>query len=158
LQFYTYDELAKIICAAAFKLNKSCDNDAALEIARTSRGTPRIALRLLRRIRDYADVASENRIDKNRAKSSLKALGVNDLGLDEMDLRYLQLLANSGGKALGLGTISAALSEDEHTIEDVIEPFLLSSGYIQRTAKGRILSIKGYEICGIKGENTLFDL
>lgn len=156
LQFYTHDELARIVCAATLKLNKSCEQDAALEIARRSRGTPRIALRLLRRIRDYADVASESVISKQRAKSALKELGVSDLGLDEMDLRYLALLGNSGGKPLGLSTIAAALSEDEHTIEDVLEPFLLSSGYIQRTAKGRILSVKGYEICGIKGE-SLFD-
>lgn len=157
LQFYTNDELAKIISAAAIKLNKICDDEAGLEIAKRSRGTPRIALRLLRRIRDYADVAGENHINKKRAQSSLKALGVSDLGLDEMDLRYLALLANSGGKALGLGTIAAALSEDEHTIEDVLEPFLLSNGYIQRTAKGRVLSAKGYEICGIRDENPLFD-
>lgn len=156
LEFYTPDELAQIIKAAALKLGKPCDDDAAIATAKRSRGTPRIALRLLRRIRDFAEVSNESKITLKRANDALEKLGVSELGLDDMDLRYLQLLANSRGKALGLGTIAAALSEDERAIEDVLEPYLLANGYIARTAKGRILSIKGYEICGIKDENSLF--
>ncbi len=147
LQFYTADELGKIITLAAKKLGKLATKEASLEIARRSRGTPRIALRLLRRIRDFADVADEAQIGHERAKMALDNLGVNELGFDEMDLKYLNILAYST-RALGLSTIAAALSEDEGTIEDVIEPYLLSNGYIQRTAKGRILSDETYKIFG----------
>ncbi|MCR8679547.1 MULTISPECIES: Holliday junction branch migration DNA helicase RuvB [Campylobacter] len=147
LQFYSADELGEIISLAANKLGKATSKDASLEIARRSRGTPRIALRLLRRIRDFAEVADESSISSKRAKMALDSLGVNELGFDEMDLKYLNILAYST-RALGLSTIAAALSEDEGTIEDVIEPYLLSNGYIQRTAKGRILSDQTYKIFG----------
>ena len=147
LQFYNADELAQIISLAANKLGKLASKEASLEIARRSRGTPRIALRLLRRIRDFAEVADESKISHERAKIALDSLGVNELGFDEMDLKYLNILAYST-RALGLSTIAAALSEDEGTIEDVIEPYLLSNGYIQRTAKGRILSDQTYKISG----------
>ena len=147
LQFYNADELAQIISLAANKLGKFSRKEASLEIARRSRGTPRIALRLLRRIRDFAEVADESKISHERAKIALDSLGVNELGFDEMDLKYLNILAYST-RALGLSTIAAALSEDEGTIEDVIEPYLLSNGYIQRTAKGRILSDQTYKIFG----------
>lgn len=160
LNFYTSDELAKIVQIAAVKLNKECEKNAALQIAKRSRGTPRIALRLLKRIRDFAEVNNENIINESRAKSSLDALGVNDLGFDEMDLKYLEILGSTKNRALGLSTISAALSEDEGTIEDVIEPYLLANGYIERTAKGRIITAKSCEILGIKHKMTqkgLFD-
>lgn len=160
LNFYTSDELAKIVQIAAVKLNKECEKNAALQIAKRSRGTPRIALRLLKRIRDFAEVNNENIINENRAKSSLNALGVNDLGFDELDLKYLEILGSTKNRALGLSTISAALSEDEGTIEDVIEPYLLANGYIERTAKGRIITAKSCEILGIKYKMTqkgLFD-
>lgn len=156
LQFYTPNELAIIIKSAAVKLNKICQDKAAFEIAKRSRGTPRIALRLLKRVRDFADVSGEDEINEQRAIFALKNLGVNDLGFDEMDIRYLEILANSGNRALGLSTIAAALSEDEHTIEDVVEPYLLANGYIERTAKGRILSFKTQEMLGINKEKTLF--
>ena len=155
LQFYTTEELSTIIKSAAIKLNKICQDKAASEIAKRSRGTPRIALRLLKRVRDFADVSGEDEINEQRAIFALNNLGVNDLGFDEMDIRYLEVLSNAGGMALGLSTIAAALSEDEHTIEDVVEPYLLANGYIERTAKGRILSFKSQEILGIKKE-TLF--
>lgn len=155
LQFYTTEELSTIIKSAAIKLNKICQDKAAGEIAKRSRGTPRIALRLLKRVRDFADVSGEDEINEQRAIFALNNLGVNDLGFDEMDIRYLEVLSNAGGRALGLSTIAAALSEDEHTIEDVVEPYLLANGYIERTAKGRILSFKSQEILGIKKE-TLF--
>ena len=120
--------------------------DAALEMARRSRGTPRIALRLLKRIRDYADVEDEETINKERAQYGLNELGVNDLGFDELDIKYLELLIQTKGRPLGLSTIAAALSEDEGTIEDVIEPYLLANSYIERTARGRIVTSKTYEL------------
>ncbi|NPA82562.1 MAG: Holliday junction branch migration DNA helicase RuvB [Epsilonproteobacteria bacterium] len=153
LQFYTKEELAKIIKKASLKLNKECEDDAALEIARRCRGTPRIALRLLRRVRDFAEVESEDKISLKRAKFALDQLGVNDLGFDELDLRLLRLLVEAKGRAIGLSTISAALSEDEGTIEDVIEPYLLANGYIERTARGRIATPKTYELLKFKNPN-----
>ncbi|MDY0265330.1 MAG: Holliday junction branch migration DNA helicase RuvB [Sulfurospirillum cavolei] len=146
LQFYTKEELAQIITKASGKLEKPCLQDAALEMARRSRGTPRIALRLLKRIRDYADVSDETSITKERARYGLNELGVNDLGFDELDLKYLELLIQAKGRPLGLSTIAAALSEDEGTIEDVIEPYLLANGYIERTARGRVATPKTYEL------------
>ncbi|MBP3225018.1 MAG: Holliday junction branch migration DNA helicase RuvB [Campylobacter sp.] len=160
LQFYTTEELAKIVKIASIKLEKECEKDASSEIARRSRGTPRIALRLLKRIRDFAEVKDEKIITKERANEGLDALGVNELGFDEMDLRYLAILGEAGKRAMGLSTIAAALSEDEGTIEDVIEPYLLANGYIEKTAKGRIMSVRaksalGYEIS--PDERGLFD-
>ncbi|RUM45808.1 MAG: Holliday junction branch migration DNA helicase RuvB [Hydrogenimonas sp.] len=145
MQFYEHQELAKIIQQAAEKLGKPCDEDAALEIARRSRGTPRIALRLLRRVRDFAEVENESHIHLERTQFALDQLGVNEEGFDELDLKLLQLLIEARGKPLGLSTIGAALSEDEGTIEDVIEPYLLANGYIERTARGRIATPKTYE-------------
>ena len=142
LQFYTPNELACIIEAASVKLGKKCEKNASLEIARRSRGTPRIALRLLRRIRDFAEVSDESTITKARADEGLDALGVNELGFDEMDIKYLEILFEAKRRAMGLSTIAAALSEDEGTIEDVIEPYLLANGYIEKTAKGRVATDK----------------
>ena len=157
LEFYSPDELASITQKASLKLNKSIDKDASLEIAKRSRGTPRIALRLLKRIRDFADINDEENISLNRAKTSLDELGVNELGFDELDLKYLGILFEANKKPLGLNTISAALSEDEGTIEDVIEPYLLANSYIQRTAKGRIATYKSYEMLKIPYQKGLFD-
>lgn len=149
MQFYTHDELASIITIASEKLNKKSDHDASLEMARRSRGTPRIALRLLRRVRDFAEVEDETSITVNRTKKGLDALGVNEHGFDELDLNLLKLLAESKGRPIGLNTVAAALSEDEGTIEDVIEPYLLANGYIERTARGRIATPKTYELLKI---------
>lgn len=157
LQFYEPKELAQIVKSAAIKLNKTCDDKASDEIARRSRGTPRIALRLLKRIRDFADVNDEDIITHARAKEALNSLGVNDLGFDELDIRYLYTLFEAKGRALGLSTIAAALSEDEGTIEDIIEPYLLANGYIERTAKGRVATFKSYEALDVKkDEKSLF--
>lgn len=155
LQFYEPDELSQIVKRAAEKLKKTCDENASFEIARRSRGTPRIALRLLKRIRDFADVAGENAISHERAKEALNLLGVNELGFDELDIRYLRMLFEARRRPLGLSTIAAGLSEDEGTIEDIIEPYLLAHGYIERTAKGRITSAKSYESFGIKSDESL---
>ena len=157
LEFYSPDELASITQKASLKLNKSIDKDASLEIAKRSRGTPRIALRLLKRIRDFADINDEENISLNRAKTTRDELGVNELGFDELDLKYLGILFEANKKPLGLNTISAALSEDEGTIEDVIEPYLLANSYIQRTAKGRIATYKSYEMLKIPYQKGLFD-
>ncbi|MGG7048444.1 MULTISPECIES: Holliday junction branch migration DNA helicase RuvB [unclassified Campylobacter] len=164
LQFYTPSELSKIVTIASAKLGKECDKNAALEVAKRSRGTPRIALRLLKRIRDFAEINDENFISHERSKEALDALGVNSLGFDEMDIKYLEILLEAKRRPLGLGTIAAAMSEDEGTIEDVLEPYLLANGYIERTARGRIASAKAYGVFKISppsdlkvGEKNLFD-
>jgi Holliday junction DNA helicase RuvB len=161
MQFYTDEELAKIIFKASNKLNKPTELDASLEIARRSRGTPRIALRLLRRVRDFAEVENENTISIDRCKYALEQLGVNENGFDELDIRLLEILTSSKGKPMGLSTLSATLSEDEGTIEDSIEPYLLANGYIERTAKGRIATRKSFEVLNkyfSKSNNNLFDI
>ena len=146
MNFYNNDELSKIIDNASNKLNKPAQKDASFEIARRSRGTPRVALRLLKRVRDFADVNGEDTINIQRCKYALNELGVNDKGFDEMDLRLIELLISNKGRPMGLSTIAAALSEDEGTIEEAIEPYLLANGYIERTARGRIASVKSYEL------------
>lgn len=154
MQFYTYEELAKIIQKASLKLNKFCEDDAALEISRRSRGTPRVALRLLRRVRDFAEVENETKIIKQRCAYALDELGVNESGFDEMDINLLELLVSNKGKPMGLSTIAAALSEDEGTIEDAIEPYLLANGFIERTARGRVASVKTYEMFRLSHPNS----
>jgi Holliday junction DNA helicase RuvB len=146
MQFYNENELALIIKKASQKLEKPCLDDAALEIAKRSRGTPRIALRLLKRIRDFADVEDEKEITLHRAKYALDELGVDERGFDELDIKLINLLLDSRGKPVGLTTIAANLSEDEGTIEDVIEPYLLANGYIEKTARGRVATTKCYDI------------
>jgi Holliday junction DNA helicase RuvB len=146
MQFYTPDELCLIITKAALKLGKSIDPNAAYEIAKRSRGTPRIALRLLKRVRDFTEVANEATILYERSQYALDQLGINANGFDEMDLRLLTLLMGAKGRAMGLSTLAAALSEDEGTIEDVLEPYLLANGYLERTARGRIATAKTYEL------------
>jgi Holliday junction DNA helicase RuvB len=146
MQFYTPAELGTIVELAAHKLDKPTDKDAAHEIARRSRGTPRIALRLLRRVRDFAEVVDEMQINLSRTEFALDELGVNSIGFDEQDIRLLELLISAKGKPMGLSTIGASLSEDEGTIEDVLEPYLIANGYIERTARGRIAAPKTYEL------------
>ncbi|QCT94518.1 Holliday junction branch migration DNA helicase RuvB [Caminibacter mediatlanticus TB-2] len=145
LNFYNEEELALIIKLASKKLNYEIKNDAAKEIAKRSRGTPRIALRLLKRIRDFAEVENKKIIDLKIAKYGLDELGINEYGFDELDIRFLRLLVEAK-KPLGLSTIAAALSEDEDTIEEVIEPFLIANGFIEKTPKGRIATRKSYEV------------
>ncbi|RXK11910.1 Holliday junction branch migration DNA helicase RuvB [Halarcobacter mediterraneus] len=161
MQFYTFEELAKIIQKASLKLDKYCEDNAALEVSKRSRGTPRVALRLLRRVRDFAEVENEDTIKIERCKYALDELGVNDSGFDEMDINLLELLVSNKGKPMGLSTIAAALSEDEGTIEDAIEPYLLANGFIERTARGRVASVKTYELFRLSypdkdSEGTLF--
>ncbi len=146
MQFYEPKELARIIELAGVKLEKPVEEKASHEIARRSRGTPRIALRLLRRVRDFAEVENEEIIKLKRCQYALDELGVNDRGFDEMDLKLLELLIQNKGKPMGLSTIAAALSEDEGTLEDAIEPYLIANGYIEKTARGRIATVKSYEL------------
>jgi len=159
MQFYNSNELAKIITQASNKLNKEIVKEASFEIAQRSRGTPRIALRLLRRVRDFADVVDEKDIKHSRTQYALNELGINSHGFDEMDIRLLNLLVSAKGRAMGLSTIAAALSEDEGTVEDVLEPYLLANGYLERTAKGRKATRSTYDILGIElpqEEETIF--
>ncbi len=149
MQFYDADELSRIITQASSKLDKEIIYEASLEIAKRSRGTPRIALRLLRRVRDFADVADELGINHSRTQYALDELGINSHGFDEMDLRLLNLLVSANGKAMGLSTIAASLSEDEGTVEDVLEPYLIANGYLERTAKGRKATRSTYNILNI---------
>jgi Holliday junction DNA helicase RuvB len=146
MQFYTPDELCTIVTQASQKLGKTIDKEAAHEIAKRSRGTPRIALRLLKRVRDFSDVANESSILHSRSQYALDQLGINAHGFDEMDIRLLTLLMGAKGRAMGLSTIAAALSEDEGTIEDVLEPYLLANGYLERTARGRVATPKTYDL------------
>ena len=144
MQFYSAKELGEIVRLASIKLNKITVDKASYEIAKRSRGTPRLALRLLRRVRDFSEVANEHEINMKTTKYGLDQLGVNDLGFDEEDIRLLELLISAKGRPMGLSTIAAALSEDEGTIEDVLEPYLLANGYIERTARGRVATEKSY--------------
>ena len=153
MEFYNHDELAQIVLQAARKLERKIESEASLEIAKRSRGTPRIALRLLKRVRDYSDVANEELISLKTTKYALEQLGVNSVGFDEQDLKLLNLLASAKGRPMGLSTLGAALSEDEGTIEDVLEPYLIANGYIEKTARGRIATVKTYELLKLSPPN-----
>lgn len=150
LQFYSDEELTQIIVRASGILNVGIDHDAALEIAMRSRGTPRIAGRLLRRVRDFAIMYAENFINLNTAKQTLNRLEVDSKGLDSQDLRYLKAIADHyNGGPVGVETIAAFLAEQKDTIEDIVEPYLIQLGFIQRTNRGRILTQTGYAHLGI---------
>ncbi len=158
MQFYTPEELTEIVAQASHKLEKPSQKKASVEIAKRSRGTPRIALRLLKRVRDFSEVANENEVTLERARYALDELGVNHLGFDEQDIQLLELLISAKNRPMGLSTIGAALSEDEGTIEDVLEPYLIANGYIERTARGRIATQKSYEHFKLGGvKDGLFD-
>ena len=149
MEFYLIDELALIVEKASLKLGKIIDKQAACEIARRSRGTPRIALRLLKRVRDFSDVNEEEQISFATTTYALEELGINDHGFDSLDLKYLEILAQAKGRAIGLNTLAAAMSEDEGTLQEAIEPYLLANGYIEKTAKGRIATLKTYELLAL---------
>ena len=151
LDFYTHEELKKIVLRGAKLLNIQISDDGALEIAKRSRGTPRIAGRLLRRVRDFGAVADKKIIDSQISDTALKRLDVDDYGLDMFDRRYLScIVKNYNGGPEGIDTLAAALSEERDTIEEVVEPFLLKLGFLQRTPRGRIISPSGYKYLGIK--------
>lgn len=146
LDFYKNEELADIITRSAKILKLKINDQGVTEIAKRSRRTPRIANRLLRRVRDYAEVLHRGDIDQNIADDSLRRLEIDSVGLDQVDRLYLTtLIEKFGGGPVGIDTISAAISEDKETLEDVIEPFLLQLGFINRTNKGRIVTPLCYE-------------
>nr|WP_149754854.1 Holliday junction branch migration DNA helicase RuvB [Roseivivax sediminis] len=161
LQFYTVEELEVIVARNAVKLGVAAEADGAREIARRARGTPRIAGRLLRRVVDFALVEGDGVVTRALADGALTRLGVDGLGLDGADRRYLSLIAeNYAGGPVGIETISAALSESRDAIEEVIEPFLLQQGLIQRTPRGRMLAQKGWSHLGLpapRAPGVLFD-
>lgn len=150
LEVYSPEELTAIIKNAAKMLGASIDEKAAEEIAKRSRGTPRIANRLLRRVRDYSVVKHHDKIELSDAKSALAMLDIDELGLDGTDVKFLSALAEKfGGGPCGLDTIAAMINEDAGTIEDVYEPYLLQLGFIARTPRGRILLKDGYKHIGL---------
>ncbi|BBU61919.1 Holliday junction ATP-dependent DNA helicase RuvB [Methylosinus sp. C49] len=150
LNFYTAEELELIVRRGARVLGVSMSEDGAREIARRSRGTPRIAGRLLRRVRDFAIVENAGQVTRELADRSLALLEVDSIGLDVMDRRYLEMVAvNFGGGPVGIETIAAALSEPRDAIEDIIEPFLLQQGFLQRTPRGRLLTPHAFRHLGL---------
>ncbi|MFV1950867.1 MAG: Holliday junction branch migration DNA helicase RuvB [Nitrospinota bacterium] len=151
LDYYTGDELNIIIKRSANILDIRIDPSGSEEIARRSRGTPRIANRLLRRVRDYAQVRADGIITREVACKALKMLEVDEMGLDKMDrMLILTIVEKFGGGPVGIGTLAAAVSEAEDTIEDVYEPFLIQSGYINRTPRGRVATEMAYRYFGIE--------
>ena len=151
LDCYEPHELAEIVRRSAAKLNVDIDDDGALEIARRSRGTPRIANNLLRRVRDYAQVRSGNFITGDVAKTSLGLLEIDPNGLDEMDIRILEAVCvKFGGGPVGLSTIAVSVGEEPDTVEEAYEPFLIMEGYLERTPKGRVATALAYERLGLK--------
>ncbi|HEV8388662.1 MAG TPA: Holliday junction branch migration DNA helicase RuvB, partial [Dongiaceae bacterium] len=150
LNFYEPKELDLIVRRGARVVGLNLDDSGAMEIARRSRGTPRVAGRLLRRVRDFANVGKMKVVDQKAADETLKRLDVDDLGLDAMDRRYLRLIADHyGGGPVGVETLAAALSEQRDTIEDAIEPFLIQQGLLQRSPRGRMLTVTGYRHLGL---------
>ena len=145
LELYTPEELAKIVTRSAGILNVSIEPEGAMEIARRSRGTPRIANRMLRRVRDFAQVMADGVITKSVADKALLALEVDYLGLDNVDRRMLQaIIENYGGGPVGLGTLAATIGEESVTLEDVYEPYLMQIGFLTRTPRGRCVTQKAY--------------
>jgi Holliday junction DNA helicase RuvB len=160
LDFYDTEALATIIDRSARILSVPIEPDAAQEIARRSRGTPRIANRLLRRVRDFAQVAGHSRLDLNAAREALGKLEVDQYGLDELDLRILTVLIEKfGGGPAGISSLASSLGEDRGTLEDLYEPFLLQAGFLQRTPRGRVATARAYKRLGVapgRNENSLF--
>jgi Holliday junction DNA helicase RuvB len=163
LEFYSAEELQKIVIRSARLLNIEVAPEGAFEIASRSRGTPRIANRLLKRVRDFAQVKAEGEVTREVAKSALALLEVDALGLDVMDRKLLHAVIDKfGGGPVGLDNVAAAIGEEAETIEDVLEPFLIQQGYLKRTPRGRVATIAAYRHFGIAapampGTARLFD-
>ena len=150
LELYTPQELSKIVTRSASILNVAIDPTGALEIARRSRGTPRIANRMLRRVRDFADVKADGMISRKVADEALRALEIDDLGLDPIDHRMLRaIIENYGGGPVGIETLAATIGEEAVTLLDVYEPYLMQLGFLQRTPRGRCVTRKAYEHLGL---------
>lgn len=149
LNYYPPEELLEIVERSADIFGVAIDRDGASEIARRSRGTPRIANRLLRRVRDYAEVKSDGRIDGDTSRGALEMLSVDEYGLDEMDARILRaIIENFGGGPVGLGSLAVAVGEDASTLEEVYEPYLIQNGYMHRTARGRVATPRAFQRFG----------
>jgi Holliday junction DNA helicase RuvB len=162
MDFYDLESIAAIIRRGAWLLEVNTDEGGIREIARRARGTPRVALRLLRRVRDYAQVRAAGAIDAETARAGLNLLNVDPLGLDEIDLRVLRtIIEKYGGGPVGLATIAASISEEPETIMDVYEPYLLQLGFLDRTSQGRIATRLAYEHLGLPydrpEQSPLFD-
>jgi len=150
LEFYTAEELTQIVTRSARILQIGIDDSGALEIARRARGTPRVANRLLRRVRDYAEVRGDGFIDQPIAAAAMEMLQVDEQGFDTMDRRLLKLIiTHFDGGPVGVESIAAALSEERGTVEDVLEPFLIQQGFITRTARGRVATARAYRLFGL---------
>ncbi len=159
LEFYSQDELATIVRRSARLLQVSLNDDGAVEIACRSRGTPRVANRMLRRVRDYAQVKADGTVSKAVAEAALKMLDVDVLGLDVMDRKLLlAVIEKFSGGPVGLDNLAHAIGEDAETIEDVLEPFLIQQGYLQRTLRGRIATLSAYRHFGIVAPAAARDL
>lgn len=150
LEFYSVEELGSIVARSGKILGMDITTDGAAEIAKRSRGTPRIAGRLTRRVRDFAQVAKSESVDSKIADMAMQRMDVDAQGLDSMDRRYMKcIVENYGGGPVGVETIAAVLSEQRDVVEDVIEPYLVQQGFIQRTPRGRCMSDKGYKYLGL---------
>jgi Holliday junction DNA helicase RuvB len=150
LEFYSAEELTRIVKRSARLLEIALDDEGALEIARRSRGTPRVANRLLRRVRDYAQVRADGSITRTVADEALRMLDVDSLGLDVMDRKLLAcVLDKFGGGPVGVENLASAIGEERDTIEDVLEPFLIQQGFLQRTQRGRIATPLAYRHFGL---------
>ena len=150
LEFYQVDELKQIILNSAKKLGVSVEENGAIEMAKRSRGTPRLANRILKRVRDYAQVRLDGVVTEEVAKTALDLMDVDKMGLDRSDRRILlTLIQNFGGGPAGLDTLAAAIGEDAGTIEDVVEPYLLQNGLLNRTPRGRVATKAAYEHLGL---------
>src|SRR5688500_6077690 len=159
LEFYGEADLTSIVHRSATLLKVSLENDGACEIARRSRGTPRVANRLLRRVRDYAPVKGDGTVSKTVAEAALKMLDVDALGLDMMDRKLLlAVIEKFGGGPVGLDNPAHAVGEEADTIEDVLEPYLIQQGYLQRTPRGRIATLTAYRHFGIVAPSAVKDL
>jgi Holliday junction DNA helicase RuvB len=158
LEYYSIDELGQIIRRTSRVLETPIDEEAIIEIAMRSRGTPRIANRLFRRVRDFAQVLNEGTISIKIAKHALDRLKVDHLGLDDVDIRYLKgIIERFKGGPVGLEAIASSIQEESMTLEDVYEPYLLQIGFINRTARGRVVTLKAYEHLGLKVQEGLFE-
>ncbi len=150
LEFYNHAELTSIIQRSANILNIACDEDGAKELAQRSRGTPRIANRLLRRVRDYAEVKGDGVITEDIAQAAMTMLKVDAAGFDAQDRRLLQtIIDNFDGGPVGVDSLAAAISEERGTVEDVLEPYLIQQGYLMRTPRGRMITARGYRHFGL---------
>jgi len=159
LEFYGHQDLAKIVQRSARLLKVALEDEGADEIAKRSRGTPRVANRLLRRVRDYAQVKGDGTVSKAVAEAALKMLDVDVLGLDTMDRKLLlAVIEKFGGGPVGLDNLAHAVGEEADTIEDVLEPYLIQQGYLQRTPRGRIATLTAYRHFGIVAPSAVKDL